>query len=207
MKFSLNNEFRDLVCGQRMIRISAKKTLTVLEFILNNKRFSQSEIRDKTKSSIGLVNKIVNWLLDKQFISKVDSKYELTQPNRLVELISIQTTIKRVQTYEISLPRKKVLDLIEKNKGILCLNSALEFYQKKSKDDEIHIYLPSTKLKQILDKTERGNQKIHIYSTDLESETKFKTKTDELRTILDFCSLNKHDFVTKLSLNKWGTLQ
>lgn len=188
-----------------MIRVSAKKTLAILEFILNNSTFTQTDIKNSTKSSIGLVNRIVNWLLDKGFITKPSTKYLLTRPNRLVELISIQTTMKLVQTYEISLSKKKTLELIKKNKGILCLHSALEIHSKHS-HPELHIYLPNPKLKSMLDNSPRGSFKINIYTSDLELTTP-NIVTDELRTIIDFCAMNMHSSVEKLALKKWGTMQ
>lgn len=194
-----------------MIRISAKKTLTILEYILNNSLFSQTGIKDQTKSSIGLVNKIVNWLIDKQFVVKSGTRYQLVQPNRLVELIAIQTTTKKIKTYEVDLEKDEAKKLILKNKGIFCLDSALEGVKDKiSKDnstEDIYIYEPEKRLQDILDKTPRGNQKIHIFSSDLESEKTYKHTTDTLRTIIDFCSLNEHSKIEKIALDKWGTLQ
>jgi len=188
-----------------MLRLTSKKTYQALEYILSNPNFTQTEVKDNVKISIGRVNKIVKWLVEKGFVIKNKAKYSIIKPNLLIETISMQVTLKSKMFFGIAISKVDAIKILKKKGAVLCLSSALENYDKDISENEVNVYFDD-KLLDTLNEFERGELKINLFETNLSFDTK-DNKTSKIRTIIDFNSTGNQNITTKLSKQTFGTLQ
>lgn len=71
------------------MKLTSPKTLKILEYIINNKQFTQQEISIKLNISIGQVNKVITFLMEKGFIQKNKRNYSLIDLLGLLKAISL----------------------------------------------------------------------------------------------------------------------
>ncbi|MCB9362146.1 hypothetical protein H6504_01800 [Candidatus Woesearchaeota archaeon] len=185
-----------------MIRLTSTKTLPILFYMLEHPLFSQSEIRDETEISIGRINKIVTFLKDKQVVIKDGTKYRLVSPNRLVEMIADQYRMEEYLSYDVAISKKDLLKTM-KDKGTLCLYSALEKHDNALEVDEVYLY-DDEGVQEFLNHLDRGSTRVHIYKRPQTDETSL---TSAVQTVMDLASLNQQTITKNLRLKLWNTLQ
>jgi len=185
-----------------MLRLTSPKTYQTLEHILSVKEFTQTSIKDAIEISIGRVNKIVRWLVEKGIVIKDKGRYSLIKPNLLVEIISMQISIKNKMFFSISSSKKDIIKILKKNGAVICLGTALENYEDYS-DDEIHLYF-NEKIIDILNKMERGDLKINLYESNIILPSDL---TSKIRTIIDLQATGNSKAASRLLIEEFGTMQ
>ena len=179
-----------------MIRLTAQKTYRILYYVLSHKEFTQTEIHEATGVSIGRVNKVVSWLLDKGYVEKTKGRYRLTSGVSLISLLANFRAMKKTITLDIDAPREETMRFLIEKGAVFCLTSALQYYDMYFRDPSIHVYSYDKKVVEELEKFRKGNLRINIYEPDLCLEENITTKdsvklTSEVRTIIDLFCDNK----------------
>lgn len=176
-----------------MIRLTAHKTYKILYYILSHRKFTQTEVHEATGVSIGRVNRVVLWLLDRGYAERTKAKYKLTSAVSLISLLANFRAMKKIITLDIDAPRKEVMKFLMEGGAVFCLTSALQHYDTYFRDPAICVYSFDKKLVEELEKFGRGNLRINIYEPDLRLEENIALidsakLTSEVRTIIDlFC--------------------
>lgn len=179
-----------------MIRLTAQKTYKILYYILSHRKFTQTEIHEATGVSIGRVNRVVSWLLDRGYADKTKAKYKLTSAVSLISLLANFRAMKKTITLDIDAPREEVMKFLIEKGAVFCLTSALQYYDTYFRDPSICIYSYDKKVVEELEKFRKGNLRINIYEPDLPLEENITTidsakLTSEVRTIIDLFCDNK----------------
>jgi DNA-binding MarR family transcriptional regulator len=179
-----------------MIRLTADKTYRILYYILNHRKFTQTKIHEATGVSIGRVNKVVSWLLDRGYAEKARAKYKLMSAVSLISLLANFRSMEKTAARDIDAPREDVMKFLIERGAVFCLTSALQYYDTYFRDPAICIYSSDKKVVEELEKFRKGNLKINLYEPDLLLEENIVTTgsvklTSEVRTIIDLFCDNK----------------
>jgi predicted transcriptional regulator len=186
-----------------MLRLNSSKTLPILIYILESENFLQTQISNKLNISIGRVNKVVQYLMQKEIIIKENARYHLIQPNKLSEIIAHSLEIKKYVTYSLDISKEDLIDQLN-DLGILCLDSALEKHFPSFKSSEVYVY-EQKDLINLLNSINRGNTKVIVYKCPYESLS--NGFTGRIQTIIDLLSVGKDDLAKVLSNQTWETRQ
>jgi len=170
------------------MRLRSGQTFKVVSWILRNRVFSQTGLAKEVKVSWGLMNKVVQWLVKKGFVRK-SGRYELVNMTALIQLLATEIELEK-QSFEVNVEPKKILAWIKKNKQVLCLSSALQFYSNYFRDPSINVYY-SKELVEYLKNSPSGLARINLVKSNLDLfksdiiQKKGFLVTDEIRTIID----------------------
>ncbi len=180
-----------------MLRLTSKKTLPILLEALRRLRFTQTELAEAKGISVGRVNKVVNWLKEKDIITKETGQYVLAQPNRLADLIATEQTISKTRTYLVTAEPQRLLQEVREAGAQSCLESALDGSER-----EIHL-MDTEEARTYLDTLPRGELRVHLYDYPAHA----KEEMDDVRTIIDLKSAGKGYLAEDLAMKTWGTRQ
>lgn len=170
------------------MRLSAKMTFKVISAILRKKSFSQTELAKETGVSWGRMNKVVQWLVKKGFVRKTTA-YQLVNPTSLISLLTAEVELEK-QSFDIDVPPNAIFSWVKKNKGVLCLTSALQLFSNYFRDTGINLYY-SEGVEERLRSAQPGITRVFLIKSNIglsESEIIRKNGfllTDEIRTIID----------------------
>ncbi|MFW6025203.1 MAG: Gfo/Idh/MocA family protein [Candidatus Woesearchaeota archaeon] len=73
------------------MKLTSYKTLKIIQYILDNNQFTQTEVSNNADVSIGQVNKVFKYLLEKNIIQKNKKNYSLVDKLTLLKAISFFT--------------------------------------------------------------------------------------------------------------------
>lgn len=185
---------------------TSKETYKILRAVLKRKKFTQYEISKEDKITFSLVNRVINWLLSRDYVAKREGYYELTSAGAIFNLFPLYRRLKPFATFDIDLSEEKFMKMI-KGKGILCLTSALTYYDDYYRDKTINIYLEDEELIKEIKNLPKGYTHIELYKEDLNKEDFIAKKgqkiTNKIRTVIDlFCS-NKAYAAERLIKKEW----
>ena len=184
--------------------LSEKMTFKVVSAVLRKKSFLQTELAKETGVSWGRMNKIVQWLVKRGYVRKT-GKYELISPGALISLLVTEVELEK-KSFEIQVPPEKILSWAKKQKAVLCLSTALNFYSSYFRDPSINLYY-SKELEEHLQNAEEGLTQVYLVKSSLQllKEDVVKEKgflmTDKIRTIIDLFA-DKKAYVTGPLLKK-----
>jgi len=190
-----------------MLNLTSKKTFEVIEYILDRSIFSQTQIHRDLGISIGHVNKIIHWLIIRNYVEKSGNKYRLIKPHTLVRMLALTTFLVKRTEYNVALSSKNANSILKEGTGILCLNSALQGKKKSIEQAELNCYHNEDLIRK-LNALPRGKFKITTYEPELDYGIYEKTgATSNVRTIIDFSILGLNKEAEELSIKKWRTHQ
>jgi biotin operon repressor len=178
-----------------MMRLTSKKTFPLLLRALSKVSFTQTELSEELNISIGRVNKVIQWLIQKNIVIKEKGKYVIVKPNLLTDILSTQQSITKKRTYEVGHEHIIKHDALE-----LCLLSLTPHHRAQKDTHSIHaVYNPEAI--QYLDSLPRGEVLVHLYeySTDHHAE--------DIRTIIDLKTTGHLSEANELAQNIWVTKQ
>ncbi|MFO7710510.1 MAG: winged helix-turn-helix transcriptional regulator [Candidatus Woesearchaeota archaeon] len=187
-----------------MKRLTSKKTLMILDAILQTPSFTQSTISEKSKVSIGRVNTITKWLIQKGIAKRETGRYLLIAPNKLIRHIADQHVIEEDRTIEINCTKEEARKILKKE-ATLCLHSALEEIQGFEIADELHAYA-NPNIITTLNRLDPGQTKIILHK-EPKSIIITKNITSPIQTIIDLHAVEENKLTKELSLRLWDTLQ
>ncbi|MFP4424116.1 MAG: winged helix-turn-helix transcriptional regulator [Candidatus Woesearchaeota archaeon] len=187
-----------------MKRLTSQKTLMILDAILQAPSFTQSKISEKSNVSIGRVNTITKWLIQKGIAKRETGRYLLIAPNKLIRHIADQHVLEEDRTIEINCTKKEAKKILKKE-AILCLHSALEEIQEIEITEELHAYA-NPNIITTLNRLDPGQTKIILHKEPKTIMTK-ESITSPIQTMIDLHAVEENKLTKELSLRLWDTLQ
>lgn len=188
------------------MKITSRETYKIVRAMLKRKRFTQYEISKEEGITFSLVNRVVNWLVQRGYVRRQKGGYELVSAGAIFSLFPIYRHMAPYASFDVSLSREEALRML-KPKGALCLTSALAFYDDYFRDEAIHAYLEDEKALEELKRMPKGFRRIELYKEDLNKEDFVKIKgkkvTDKIRTVVDLLCANKAYTAERLLKREW----
>jgi len=189
------------------MNITSNSTYKIIRYILLSKEFKQVEIHNSTECSKGQVNKVVNWLLSRNFLEKGKNKYYIIDPAGIISLFPLFRNMKDLLIYRIPLraEKDKILNNLSKE-AVLCLDSALDRYSGYYRSNRICIYHKKPDLIKNKFKPYSGGMiDLEIYKSDMDLENDtIKGVTSKLRTVIDMTCDGKTYVAKDLFEELWG---
>lgn len=164
------------------------KTLRAYLAILTARRFDQRELwktlNRHGRISIGMVNAVVNDLVNKRFVERTGRNaagagknfpgtssggYELSDPAGLLQYISMFRRMPELRLFSrrIRAGRAEVIRELAARKVVFCLGTAMEFYSDLLRPEEISFYGRETDaLRAWLDTAPAGSTQVSCYRPD-----------------------------------------
>lgn len=170
-------------------------------YILKNPKFVQRQMaRDlgiKHGSKIQLFIKRLEELklvVRTYEIGKGKATYEVPSRNALLSFFSRFRDMKNEvnKTYQLGMDRNETIRFLSDNGGIMCLTTALHFYDNYFRDETIHVYVKDTALLPKVHSQVEGKNKVILYNFDLPDVPEIRegvNVTSPIRTIIDlYCN-------------------
>jgi hypothetical protein len=193
-----------------MVKITSPKAYKVVRYILEKGKFNQLETSASTGVSIGMVNRVTKWLIERGYAARSNGGYELIMPAALLTLFPVYRRMEGLAgaTFKLGISEKELSALLKKHKAVLCLTSASQYYDQYIRDPSLHVYSESSELKAELGRYASGLTAITIYSPDIPLEGDTETKkgfflTTELRTMIDLLCSNKAYAAESMIRKRW----
>jgi len=189
------------------MNITLKTTYKIVKYILVSKEFTQTEIHQETQCSLGRINKVVNWLITRKFVEKIESKYRVADPAGIISIFPLYRNMNELLVYRIPLRNEKETILEHLPKGsILCLDSALDKYSRYFRSNRICIYHEKPELiKNIFEPYSGGILNLEIYHPDMNVQEDVEHGvTSKLRTVIDMTCDGKTYIAKDLFEQLWG---
>jgi hypothetical protein len=189
------------------MNITLKTTYKIIKYILLSKEFTQTEIHQETKCSLGRINEVVYWLITRKFVEKIDSKYRLADPAGIISLFPLFRNMNELLAYRLPLrgEKEKILENLPKG-SILCLDSALDRYSQYYRSSRICIYHEKPELvKNIFEPYSGGIIDLEVYRPDMNLKEDVENGlTSKLRTVIDMTCDGKTYAAKDLFEELWG---
>jgi hypothetical protein len=195
-----------------MSRIDFSKpvSFSIVKAMLENKEFTQLALSQQKHVSLGQVNKIVKYLLEKGFIEKGKSSYIVRNPLAIIEEIAKYRDMKKrlVGKFALFVEEGDLLNML-KEQAVFCLDTALKQYCDGVITSRVCAYVKGDK-KKLLEELAamRGNNThLFLYTEDLPVEMVDINQmlyTDKVRTIIDLVCDNSAFAASKLFEELWG---
>lgn len=137
----------------------------------------------------------LNLVVRTREIAKGKPTYEVPSRDALLSFFSRFRNMKNEQiekTYQLGTDWKETVHFLSDNGGIVCLTTALQFYDKYFRDSAIHVYVKDPKLLGKVHSQIEGKIKVTLYNFDLPDVPEIRENvnvTSPTRTIIDlYCS-------------------
>lgn len=190
------------------MKVTSRETYRIVRAMLRYRKFTQYQLSKKEGITFSLVNRTVNWFVQRGYVKKQTGHYELVSPGAIFNLFPIYRRMNPYASFDIDLPNEEAAKMIGK-KGVLCLTTVLAYYDDYYRDATIHAYLEDEKVLDELKGMRKGYCHIELYKDDLNKNDFVKLKgqnvTNKIRTVVDlFCS-NKAYAAERLIKKEWMT--
>jgi hypothetical protein len=130
----------------KTMKLTSKKAFKVAKYLLEHPKTSQLELSNKTDVALGYVNEIVNYLYDLNMVSKKSRACVLDDPVRLLEKISFERPLKRLEAATFRLPTTFIRESEETIRNICQkkhVRYTLTVFSGLKRYYEYHISYPS----------------------------------------------------------------
>lgn len=172
------------VTKSRRVSLSSPKSMRVVKFLLTHTKTTQTEIANRINVSIGLVNKIVVYLVEEEIAKYRRRQLILLEPWKLLNEISWSRSMERlrISNWFISNRYPEIEDLEEKIRRILrnmdvryaftLFSAAKRFTTYAKKYDVVQLYVDAfdeklqESLKKELEPKEKGQFHVEIFEPD-----------------------------------------
>lgn len=187
---------------------TSKETYKVISAMLEMKRFTQYKISKERGVTFSLVNRVVNWFVAGGAVAKRTGHYELVSAAGIFSIFPIYRKLKPFATFNLEADREQVLELAGKD-AVLCLTSALSYYDDYYRDPSIHLYSPSEQFLKEIVNLRKGYTHVELYFDDMHGNGVTKKNgqavTDKVRTVVDLFCNNKAYVAERLVKREWMT--
>lgn len=189
------------------MKVTSRQTYKIIRTALEMKKFTQYALSKKTKVTFSLVNRVVNWLVSIGYAAKRKKGYEIAAAAAIFSLFPLNRKMKPCAVFDVNLSRKSTLKMV-KGKGMLCLASALSYYDDYYRDAGIYFYITDEKLLDELKNMPKGYTHIEVFREDLNKDDFVKTRgqaiSSKVRTIIDLFCYNKAYTAERLIKREWS---
>lgn len=196
------------------MKLTSPQTYKVLRFALERKSFRQAEASKETGVSLGLVNRVTNWLVAHHYAARQSDGYRLIAPAALAQQFSFFRRMEQLRfaSFDVELSQQEVMEVLEETKSVLCLTSALQRYSDYFRDPSLHFYADE-RVEETLRQLNPGRTRVELYRDDLEQDDDFEnlqakgTKkvrvTKKIRTMIDVLCSQRAYAAERLILHTW----
>ena len=193
----------------KSLDFSKPVTFSILNAMLERQAFTQLSLSKERNVSLGQVNKVAKYLLERNLIEKESGSYSLSNAFGVIECIARTREMKDalITRMQLSLEKSEAVELLG-SKGVLCLDSALEQFYPHVSSQRVCAYVP--KKKSLLDELgslQGNNSDVWLYSVDLPLETmevNGHTLTSRKRTAIDLVCDNAGFAASDLFKELWN---
>lgn len=187
----------------------------MLYYILGNPRFSQRPMaRDLGWGHGEKISSFITWLEDLKYVRRTfetrrdKPKYEVPSRAALLNFYSRHRNMndEKIGVYNIGIDYETIRKFLSDNGAIMCLTTALQFYDDNFRDPSIHVYVENKNLFDIIPKQSKGNVKVHLYEyyyADITRKIAGIRVTSPIRTIMDLFCNNMAHAAEQLMLKAW----
>lgn len=140
------------------MKLTSKKAFKVAKYLLEHPETSQLELSSRTGVALGYVNEIVNYLYDLNIVSKKPRACIVEEPVRLLEKISFERPLKRLEAATFRLPTTSIRESEETLRNIchkrhvgyaLTVFSGLKrYYEYHISYPSVHAYVSDTRIEE-----------------------------------------------------------
>lgn len=195
----------------KAIDFSKPVTFSILNAMLESQAFTQLSLSRERGVSLGQVNKVAKYLLERNLIGKESAAYKLNNPLGVIECIAKSREMKDclIGKKPVYLSKEEAVEMLG-SKGVLCLDSALEQYYSHINSRRVCAYLPKKGGKQLLEELNslNGNScTLWLYSVDLpldKVQVNGKRVTGKKRTAIDLICDNAGFAASDLFRELWS---
>ena len=197
-----------------MTEFKTKEENMQLRYMLENTAFTQRQMsRDIGIKHGARISNFVRWLESYKFIKKtIDAKgkiiYQIPSRQALLTFYNRFRDMQeeKIGVYTIGPDPKFTMKYLSENGAIMCLTSALEFYDDYSRDPELHAYIENPKLLEEIQSSE-GEVKVHLYWYKYPDDSRVEEGirvTSPTRTIMDLYCNNMAYLAERLIPRIWN---
>ena len=195
----------------KSLDFSKPVTFSILNAMLEKQAFTQLSLSKEKSVSLGQVNKVAKYLLERNLIEKESGSYYLNNAFGLIECIARTREMKDniITRMRLSLEKKEAINLLG-SKGVLCLDTALEEFYPHISSQRICAYIPKKEKKNLLNELsalQGNNSEVWLYEVDLPLETEKvngRILTSRKRTAIDLVCDNAGFAASDLFKELWG---
>lgn len=196
-----------------MVNLAAPKTLEFIEFILEQKTFTQYRAKKELGLSMALVNQVTRYLLARNLITrqKSERKYVLRDAAGLITSISLFRNMLDIQLHEvgISLEKEEAMKLFSPD-TVFCLDTALANYTNWWRSNRVCAYIDPINLDALRTRfafSPGNNTLVRLFKASppvKPVEIQGKKFTPQTRTIIDLVCDNQINTAEPLFKQLWG---
>lgn len=172
------------VTRKRRVSLSAPKSMRVVRYLLAHTNTTQTEIANRARVSIGLVNKIVSYLTEQEIAKYKTRQLVLSEPWRLLNEISWFRSMEslRISNWfmpdrfskieDLEMKIKQVLDNMNIRYALTLFSAAKRYTPYMKKYDTVQLYVDSfdetrqVSMKKELKPDESGRLRLEIFEPD-----------------------------------------
>ena len=176
------------VTKKRRVSLSSPKSMRVVRYLLTHTKTTQTEIARRVDVSIGLVNKIVAYLIDREIAKYKRRQLVLSEPWKLLNDISWSRSMERLRTANWFIPDryqeiedlekniKQVLENMDVRYAFTLFSAAKRYTSYMKKHDAVQLYVDAfdetrqVTMRRELEPDETGQFHVEIFepnSTDI----------------------------------------
>ncbi|MBI1662399.1 MAG: hypothetical protein IS860_02680 [Nitrosopumilus sp.] len=196
-----------------MTEFKTKEETMQLRYMLENPAFTQRQMaRDINVNHGARISNFVRWLESYKYVKKtIDEKgkaiYEVPSRQALLTFYGRYRDMQddKIGTYTIGPDPKFTMKHLSENGAIMCLTSALGFYDNYSRDPELHAYVEDPSLIDEVESSE-GEIKVHMYWYKHPDDSRTEDSihiTSPTRTIMDLYCNNMSYLAERLIPRLW----
>jgi len=199
-RFFENNYVIERKASPARIRAKASlvspKALRIVKYILMHQETAQTEIADKTSVSIGMVNKVVSKLMEREIVAYKKRKLTLLEPWKLLNEVTWERQMAKIKIGDYYLPEisevkqaerylKETCSQLKTNYALTLFSGANRYVAYSMRYDTVYSYVePTNNLIELLTRskrlTERGTR-LELFRVDNSDILDEATVFDDLR--------------------------
>lgn len=172
------------VAKKRRVSLSSPKAMRVVRYLLTHSKTTQMEIANKAKVSIGHVNKVVAYLIEKEIAKYRRRRLILSEPWKLLNEISWSRSMERLRTSNWIIPDrypriedleksiKQMLQKLDARFSFTLFSAARRYTPYVKKYDAVQLYVDAfdearqALMKRELKPREKGRFHVEIFEPD-----------------------------------------
>lgn len=135
----------------KKLKLTSPKAYRVVKYLLQHKKASQLEISSNTHVAYGWTNEVINFLFERDIVSKEWRRCELRDPFKLLEIISLERPLNElvVESFRLEVRSisegerllKQVCDMRNVEYGLTVFSGLRRYYEYYIGFPEIHAYV------------------------------------------------------------------
>ena len=124
------------------MKLTSPQTYRIVRYLLDHAIFKQVEVERGAGVSFGMVNRIVNGLIDRRYVARQPKAYHVVAPAALAQELSFFRRMEKLllASLDVDASTEEIMSIQIKTNSKLCLASALRRYDDYFHDPAIQLY-------------------------------------------------------------------